>query len=288
MPNSFATTANLVCQSCNQSFTADLWLIVDTVERPDLLARICAGTLHAVPCPHCQATNQPDAPLLACRPDQKPTLIFVPRWGSDEDTQCQDTQQLLALLQVNLGAAWQDRWLDEADTLPALDDATSAAAAQSPDKVTWQGGLEIPPALLSILNELAQLTQLRGMPRRIELCRQALSLAHRTSNPLLWAALQVELGRSLAMNPLGGQAQNLEESIDAYQQALQVMTYNAMPVDWAVTQNNLANVYSDRIRGERTENLECAIHHYKQALLIRTQEAFPTDWAMTQNNLATA
>ncbi|HRW09648.1 MAG TPA: tetratricopeptide repeat protein [Caldilineaceae bacterium] len=287
MAHSFATTAQLTCAACHQPFTADLWLIVDTAERPDLLARIRAGTLHDVPCPHCDATNQPDAPLLAYRPDQQPTLIFVPRWGSDEETQRQDAQQLIAQLQANLGAAWQDRWLDEADTLPRLASQAPSTADQHAG-ATAQVALQLPPTVRSIINELAQLTHLRDMPQRTELCQQALTLVDRNTNPQLWATLQVELGRSLAMNPLGGRTQNLEESIDAYQQALQVMTFNAMPIDWAVTQNNLANAYSDRIRGEQAENLECAIHHYKQALLVRTQEALPVDWAMTQNNLATA
>lgn len=43
MPHSFATTANLTCTACTRSFSAELWLIVDTVERPDLLARIRAA-----------------------------------------------------------------------------------------------------------------------------------------------------------------------------------------------------------------------------------------------------
>lgn len=288
MPNSFATTANLTCDHCGQPFTTDLWLIADAVERPDLLARIRAGTLHAVPCPHCHATNQSDAPLLAYRPEQEPTLIFVPRWGSDEATQRQDAQQLIAILKANLGATWQKHWLDEADTLPPVDDVNQAVVTKHVDEVPQQDGLHIPQALRPMLNELVRLIQLRDMPRRVELCQQALALVERRANPQLWATLQVELGNSLLQSPLGSRVQSLEEAIDAYQQALQVMTCVAMPVDWAVTQNNLANAYSDRIRGERAENLERAIYHYKQALLVRTQEAFPVDWAMTQNNLATA
>jgi hypothetical protein len=127
MPHSFATTAELTCTTCTRPFPAELWLIVDTVERSDLLARIRDDALHNVACPHCNATNSADAPLLAYRPDREPVLIFTPRWTSDDATQQADAQGLLDLLKANLGATWDDRWLAEADTLPA--GATSAPAA---------------------------------------------------------------------------------------------------------------------------------------------------------------
>ncbi len=119
MPHSFATTTNLTCNACTRSFTIDLWLIIDTVERPDLLARIRDGALHDVPCPYCGATHSTDAPLLTYRLDREPTLVFTPRRGSDDATQRADAQGLLDLLKANLGAARDERWLAEADTLSA-------------------------------------------------------------------------------------------------------------------------------------------------------------------------
>jgi len=35
--NSFANRIDLTCPSCHQPFAADLWLMVDGDERPDLL-----------------------------------------------------------------------------------------------------------------------------------------------------------------------------------------------------------------------------------------------------------
>ena len=49
MAHSFATTAQLTCAACHQPFDADLWLLVDTAERPDLLARIRLGMLRGAP-----------------------------------------------------------------------------------------------------------------------------------------------------------------------------------------------------------------------------------------------
>ncbi len=146
----------------------------------------------------------------------------------------------------------------------------------------------IPPELAAIIEEIVQLTSIREMPRRVQLCQQALSLIQREQNPPLWAALQGQLGNSLYQTPLGNRAENIEQAIAAYQQALEVRTRTAMPVEWATTMMNLANAYSDRIRGERAENIESAIAAYQQALEVRTRTAMPVEWATTMNNLATA
>ena len=49
--HSFSQSADLTCPECHRAFTAELWLIVDAAERPDLLEHIRAGTLHDVTCP---------------------------------------------------------------------------------------------------------------------------------------------------------------------------------------------------------------------------------------------
>ena len=47
--------------------------------------------------------------------------------------------------------------------------------------------------LSAIIEELFQLTSIREMPRRVQLCQQALSLISREQNASLWVALQGEL-----------------------------------------------------------------------------------------------
>ncbi len=147
---------------------------------------------------------------------------------------------------------------------------------------------EIPDDVRPIIRELSSAAHRTNMPRRIQLCQQALLLVERTSYPQLWARLQDDLASSLAQNPLDDRAENLEGAIGAYQQALEVRTHEAMPVDWAATMMNLANAYSNRICGERAENLETAIDAYQQAMEVITREAMPVEWAATMMNLGTA
>jgi tetratricopeptide (TPR) repeat protein len=113
--------------------------------------------------------------------------------------------------------------------------------------------------LQSILQELSQPGRPGDIPRRIQLCRQAIAFAPRERNPELWAALHVELGNNLAQNPTRDRAENIELAIEHYNEALKVYTQRDFPVQWAMTQNNLANAYNNRIRGDRAENIELAI-----------------------------
>jgi CHAT domain-containing protein len=148
---------------------------------------------------------------------------------------------------------------------------------------------ELPVDLNGILQELLQpVRDVRQMGRRVELCRQALVLVSREANPDIWAALQSELGNSLAQTLVGKRAQNIEDAITAYKKSLQVYTSTEFPVDWSKVQHNLANTYSLRTQSDRAQNIENAITAYKLALQVRTREDFPLDWSMTQNNLANA
>ncbi|WP_165360821.1 CpXC domain-containing protein, partial [Candidatus Chloroploca sp. Khr17] len=421
MTISLAQTASLTCPVCGVAFDAEVWLIVAADERPDLVARIRAGTLHTVVCPNGHA-SQIDAPLLLYRPDADPPILFSP---AEQTTREQDQQQaagLIGALREQLGNAWRDAWLvqglpgvqramlpialaddpeaalhaaqaqmqqaldelrerdpdafaqleaeaqqmmettDAPDATPGdtgdiadipavpplvetlnafisarswmdsyrqvqahpellsdealafLDQAITAAQAQgnsnavaiytehrdllrrcreigtdaafaekmnvpvaqlqdqqapgnlppdvqavlaelaregpitSPEELERRlaarpdlrerleraagetaGAMHIPPEVQPVIAKIAQLNRVSEMLQRVALCRQALTLIVPATHPQLWAALQGELGNSLAQNPLGERAENLEQAIAAYEQALTVMTRAAMP-----------------------------------------------------------
>lgn len=139
----------------------------------------------------------------------------------------------------------------------------------------------LPPEIQPILTQIDQLNRLSDIPERVKRCREALTLVSRVTHLQLWAVLQAELANSLAQNPLGNRAENLELAIAAYQQALTVRTRETMPIEWAQTTMNLANAYQSRIRGDRAENLELAVAAYQQALTVQTREAMPDECRRT-------
>jgi tetratricopeptide (TPR) repeat protein len=128
---------------------------------------------------------------------------------------------------------------------------------------------------------------LSDMPHRIQVCQAALALVDRAQQPELWAVLQTEIGSSLAQNPWGQRADNLEAAIAHCQQALEVWTRQADPAQWVGIQNNLALAYRDRIRGQRADNLEAAIAHCQQALEVYTLEQFPAGRRQALRKLGT-
>jgi tetratricopeptide (TPR) repeat protein len=139
-----------------------------------------------------------------------------------------------------------------------------------------------------IINELNRLPAVSEMPRRVELCRQALEMISKKDKPELWAKLQDDLACSLIQTPIGSRAENIEQAIHHFELALEVRIHQKYPKEWAMTQNNLGTAYRDRIRGKQAENIEKAIDHYKMAMTVRTREADPERWALTQFNLGGA
>ena len=145
-----------------------------------------------------------------------------------------------------------------------------------------------PTELRAILQELARPCLVHEMPRRVDLSLRTLESFDRNRNPRIWAGLQISLGNSLAQNPVGSRADNLERALTAYNAALEIIARKEMPEAWAQIQLNLANVLRDRIREDRAENVEHAIAGYGMALEVLTREKTPIEWALAQQNLALA
>ncbi|MBO9392267.1 CpXC domain-containing protein, partial [Caldilinea sp.] len=133
MNHSFSQVAELTCSRCHRTFAAEVWLIVDAAGRPDLLARIRAGTLHTFTCPGCGHEEQVDAPLLLYTPSPsqaegrgegperahgRPPLLFSPAQGTTAEQDQEHAAGLVGLLQERMGPAWRDEWL--AQGLPGV------------------------------------------------------------------------------------------------------------------------------------------------------------------------
>ncbi|MCL4867712.1 MAG: hypothetical protein KJ063_01980, partial [Anaerolineae bacterium] len=136
MAYSHAETADLRCPTCGRDFSAPIWLLLDTAHAPDLLTHVREGTLHHTPCPHCQHILELDAPLLLYRPEQTPPLIFSPAQSTSQEQDQEQAAGLLGLLRHQIGDAWQESWLEQAQTIPrpllpaTLSDAPEAALRQ--------------------------------------------------------------------------------------------------------------------------------------------------------------
>jgi hypothetical protein len=111
MTHSLIQETELACPECGQSFTAEIWLIVDTAEHPDLLEEIRQGKLHDLPCPQCGHSGQVDAPLLLYRPDANPPLLFSPAEGTTAEQDREQAAGLVGTLRERMGPRWRDEWV---------------------------------------------------------------------------------------------------------------------------------------------------------------------------------
>ena len=159
--HSHAETTNLPCRSCGAPIAAEVWVIVDPTERPDLLARLLAGALHDLTCPTCGHTATVDAPLLIVRPAAEPVLLFSPARGGGAAQAEAQAEALVSLLRAHAGAAWRDEWLGRGvvgvarAALPTLltdDPATAAALAAA--AATEEDIETLPPAVGQALAEV--------------------------------------------------------------------------------------------------------------------------------------
>lgn len=110
MPLSIAQAVSLTCPQCNAPFNAEVWLIVDAGERPDLAARCLDGSIHVVACPN-DHRGMLGAPLLYHDRAKKQLFLAYPPGMPETEIQnagSQLTQQLGSQLLILPGNAYLD------------------------------------------------------------------------------------------------------------------------------------------------------------------------------------
>jgi hypothetical protein len=161
MSHSHAEPAALPCRACGELIEGDVWIIVDVAERPDLLARLRAGTLHDLVCPGCGRTATVDAPLLVYRPGAEPALLFSPARNGNPEQDEEQATALVGMFRADMGDEWRDEWLARGLTgaaraaLPALLGDNPATASRVDD--------EAPPAIRRALEEIMAMLAAEGV-----------------------------------------------------------------------------------------------------------------------------
>jgi len=85
MSISYAETVPISCPRCGTAFEADAYIIVDGVERPDLVRQILDDTLHDTVCPNCGQAGRVAAPLLYHDGANGRVLLGVPPEMPEEE-----------------------------------------------------------------------------------------------------------------------------------------------------------------------------------------------------------
>ena len=118
LSHSYRSDPLLVCEGCGESYRADIWLVVDVDERPDLVERICEGMIQTGVCPTCGERQVVDMGLLVFRPHAEPVFLFSPAEATTPEEDQDQARGLLNLLYQTMKDEWQDAWLTDFGPMP--------------------------------------------------------------------------------------------------------------------------------------------------------------------------
>jgi CHAT domain-containing protein/tetratricopeptide (TPR) repeat protein len=232
MPLSHARNFDVRCPHCDETFQAEVWFIVDTQERPDLVARCVEGTLHTFLCPKGDTVRIGTSVLVVDRSQRR--VLFCARDGMPPEIQEKEVESLVRQLHEGDGGCAGDG-LDRVEKIPRrlLGMALKGKTAED---------LECLDALLDSLGPGAG-------PRKgniPELARRALRFLHREDDPLLWAGLQMVVGRDHRLREEGNPLDNLRQAAEALDAAVQVFTRDQFPIQHAAAHHELGKVWLGR------------------------------------------
>ena len=129
MERSFAQAVDLTCVGCEQPFTANIWLIVDAVERPDLVTQFATDRLNVVQCPHCGTLHPVDAPLLFHNSAAE-VLFFSSQEHRAPDDGQEIARELGQFLISRIPVAERRPYLAQAQMVAGRDELRRAVAAE--------------------------------------------------------------------------------------------------------------------------------------------------------------
>lgn len=131
MTRSHNQTAELNCPSCGQPFSAEVWLIVDRQERPDLVGLILDGELNVARCPHCGAEGGINHPLLFHDGQRQQVLVAIPLTVQGPEATRELVGELLTRLLESMTEEERQPYLGEIEMVPELDGLRSLLIEQA-------------------------------------------------------------------------------------------------------------------------------------------------------------
>ena len=147
---------------------------------------------------------------------------------------------------------------------------------------------------LSLMDPAALGERQRHLNACLDICQDVLQVITRELFPDRWAAIQTQLGRTLAaLGPLSDgpdAVRKFEQAIAALRAALEVRTRREVPHLWAATMFHLTQPLIQlgalRPGAAGVPWLAEAVAVFRQILEVRTYEEVPQLWLGAQNNLA--
>jgi tetratricopeptide (TPR) repeat protein len=127
------------------------------------------------------------------------------------------------------------------------------------------------------------------LKKAAKIYQDALKDINRERDPMVWAAVQDNLGSVLRLiGDKEHEVSTLQQAVTAFNEALSERTRERAPMQWAATQANLGLALVSLGAQKQTVRLEEAVAAFQAALSEWTRERVPLDWAKVQHDLGRA
>ena len=146
MSISYAETVPLTCPRCGRDFASEIFILVDAVERPELVARILDDTLHDTRCPQCGQSGRVAAPMLYHDSLHARVLLAVP--PAMPESEWHEVGQ--TLLWTLIGALPETARLPYLGAVQAEAGLAGVAEIIRREQLVGAGDADMPPIALAI------------------------------------------------------------------------------------------------------------------------------------------
>lgn len=99
---------SITCVNCAGTFAPELYVIVDSQERPDLVDLVKKDIIHVAICPHCSTAIAIGLPLMIYRPQESVRIMYSPWLDATPAQQDEHLGSLFEHLHRRLGKRWDD------------------------------------------------------------------------------------------------------------------------------------------------------------------------------------
>lgn len=317
VPVSLAERTTWVCPVCGEEAVADVWVLVDVVERPDLMELGRAGRLRHHECSRGHAFDV-EEPLLVYSPGESPPLYLVLAKSWTDEAVGVRCRYLVGVARQRLGAAWDESavqegipWIPWAFFAVALTEGLQAAVRRweqwsaewarfqilqkwrrATDSADAQRALAEYPQLLdeewdTFLAESQETARARKQSDEYALLEERRALLRRCREVGVGPALAAddEFQRLLGVIDEFHRPDTQAERAEHLRRALALISRDRQPQLWATLHHELGYSLSLSRSGVRADNFEEAIAAYTVALEVRPRDIVPDRWARTQSNL---
>lgn len=114
-------TATLNCPTCGKPFDANVWLILDRQERPDVVKTLLDGELNVARCPHCGVEGGIAHPLLFHDAERQQVLVAMPLTVQGMDAARELVGDLLERFLNTIPDAERQPYMGDIELVPEVD-----------------------------------------------------------------------------------------------------------------------------------------------------------------------